>query len=118
MPDPRIQKPKAVRRRGTGSLIVRKDSAGRETWYGKWRTADGRQVKRRIGLKRPHGTREGLTETEASKRLLTLIGSADTPAAVKADQRRTVGRRRGSSRRRLREPSLVRVGEVRASDIP
>ncbi len=35
----------ARRSYGTGSLDVRTDSAGRETWYGKWH-ANGRRVKR------------------------------------------------------------------------
>ncbi len=40
----------ARRSYGTGSLYVRKDSTGRETWYGKWHS-NGRRVKRAIGPK-------------------------------------------------------------------
>ncbi len=49
---------------GTGSLIVRTDAAGREVWYGKWRT-NGRQAMRKIGPKRGDGIRDGLTRRQA-----------------------------------------------------
>jgi integrase len=68
----RIQKPNR-RPRGTGALFVRRDAAGRETWYGKWRV-DGQQVKRRIGPKRPVGTRDGLTKTQAEAELRRMMG--------------------------------------------
>jgi integrase len=68
----RIQKPNR-RPRGTGALIVRRDAADRETWYGKWRV-DGQQVKRRIGPKRVVGTREGLTKTQAEGELRRMMG--------------------------------------------
>ena len=54
----------ARRSYGTGSLIVRRDANGRETWHGKWRT-NGRQVMRRVGLKRTEGARDGLTRPQA-----------------------------------------------------
>ena len=54
----------ARRSYGTGSLYVRTDKNGRETWYGHWR-ADGGQLKRRIGPKRAEGSRDGLTRTQA-----------------------------------------------------
>jgi hypothetical protein len=53
--------------------IVRRDAAGRETWYGKWRV-DGQQVKRRVGPKRAVGTRDGLTKTQAEAELRRLMG--------------------------------------------
>lgn len=43
---------------GSGSLYVRADGTGRETFYGKWRS-NGRQVKRRIGDKRATGSHDG-----------------------------------------------------------
>jgi hypothetical protein len=64
----------ARRPRGTGALFVKKDSAGRETWYGKWRVGTV-QVKRRIGPKRVPSTREGLTRTQAEAELRRMIGS-------------------------------------------
>jgi integrase len=41
-------------------------------WFGKW-YAGGRQVKRRIGPKREPGTREGLTKSQAERRLRELM---------------------------------------------
>lgn len=68
----------ATRRpRGTGGLLVKRDSSGRETWYGKWRVGTV-QVKRRVGPKRIPSTRDGLTRTQAEAELRRLIGSADT----------------------------------------
>ena len=66
----------ARRPRGTGALFVKRDSAGRETWYGKWRVGTV-QVKRRVGPKRIPSTREGLTRTQAEAELRRLIGSID-----------------------------------------
>jgi hypothetical protein len=64
----------ARRPRGTGSLLVRRDQAGGEIWYGKWRSGD-EQVKRRIGPKRDAVTGEGLTRTEAEAQLRGLMGT-------------------------------------------
>ena len=72
----RSEKPNR-RPRGTGALFVRVEAGGRETWYGKWRVG-GEQVKRRVGLKRVPGTRDGLTKTEAEaelRRLMSQIGA-------------------------------------------
>jgi len=66
---------------GTGSLTVRKDSAGRETWYGHWRS-NGRQVKRRVGVKRAEGSREGLTRTMAEAELRRLMSETVMAAPV------------------------------------
>jgi hypothetical protein len=40
--------------------VERADSAGRVSWYGQWRV-NGVQVRRKIGLKRAEGSRDGLT---------------------------------------------------------
>jgi integrase len=64
------------RPRGTGALFIKRDSAGRETWYGKWRVGTA-QVKRRIGPKRIPSTRDGLTRTQAEAELRRLIGAVD-----------------------------------------
>ncbi len=72
---------------GTGSLIVRADRGGRETWHGKWR-ANGRQVMRRIGPKRAPGGRDGLTRTQAEARLRELI--AETPSGRPTSERLTL----------------------------
>src|SRR3954447_24886409 len=52
------------RSQGTGSLLVRKDGRGRETWYGKWRVGD-RQVMRSLGPRREPGDNVGLTRRQA-----------------------------------------------------
>jgi integrase len=76
------RKPYGRRSRYTGSLYTRADRQGRETYYGHWR-ADGQQIKRRIGLKRPTGTREGLTRKEAEQELARLIAETKpTPVEV------------------------------------
>ncbi len=73
---------------GTGSLYVRADSAGRESWYGQWR-ASGRRVKRCVGPVRSPGSRDGLTRPQAEKELRRLM--AQTPTARPASERLTLG---------------------------
>jgi hypothetical protein len=51
---------------GSGSLEVRADSNGRETWYDYWRVG-GRRVKRRLGLKRSPSRADGLTRVQAEQ---------------------------------------------------
>lgn len=57
---------------GSGSLFSRRDSGGGESWYGTW-YAGGRRVKRKIGPKRPRGSREGLTRAQAERELRRRI---------------------------------------------
>lgn len=100
----------ARRPHGTGSLYVRKDAAGRETWYGHWRQ-NGRQVKRKIGLKRTAGSREGLTRSQAEAELRKKIGEVQVKPRV--GEKLTVGevseryitqaRRRGRKRSTLED---------------
>jgi integrase len=63
---------------GRGSLFVRVDASGRETWYGQWR-AGGRRVKRRIGAVRNAGSREGLTGKQAEAELERLRVTTRAP---------------------------------------
>jgi integrase len=72
---------------GTGSLLIRSDGNGRETWHGKWRT-NGRQVMRRIGAKRADGAKDGLTRTQAEAELRRLM--AEVQVAARAGERLTV----------------------------
>lgn len=76
------------RSHGTGSLSVRLDGNGRETYYGSW-YANGRRVKRRIGPKRPRGERTGLTRAQAEAELRRLI--AETQVRAQVGERLTVG---------------------------
>ena len=71
----------ARRSYGTGSLTVRADSAGRETWYGKWHS-NGRRVKRRVGPKRAEGGRDGLTRAQAEAELRRLMAEVQVTPAV------------------------------------
>lgn len=57
---------------GTGSLRVRRDSRGEETWYAQVRVGE-RFIKRALGPKRAAGSREGLTKAQAEGRLRELI---------------------------------------------
>ena len=63
---------------GTGSLYVRADGSGRESWYGQWR-AQGVRHKRCIGPKREPGSRDGLTRTQAEAKLRGLIAEPPAP---------------------------------------
>ncbi len=71
----------ARRPHGTGSLYVRVDASGRETWYGHWRS-NGRQVKKKIGLKRTAGSREGLTRSQAEAALRAKMGETQVSPRV------------------------------------
>jgi integrase len=108
------------RPRGTGSLFVKRDSAGRETWYGKWRVGTT-QVKRRVGLKRIPSTREGLTRTQAESELRRLMGTVS--GVVRASDRVTVedvgrllvARRRAQGRKKATLESYESVIRVHLS---
>jgi integrase len=63
----------ARRSYGSGRVYVRTDAAGRETYYGSW-WSNGRRVKRRLGVKRARGSREGLTAAQAEAELRRLMG--------------------------------------------
>ncbi|MBA2766739.1 MAG: hypothetical protein H0U33_07150 [Solirubrobacterales bacterium] len=52
---------------GTGSLELRTDSHGRETYYGRFRTG-GKQHKVKLGEKRKPGEKTGLTKSAAERR--------------------------------------------------
>src|SRR4051794_18505496 len=72
------QRNDARRPRGTGSLFTRRDTAGRETWYGKWYVG-GTRRKRKVGLRRAPGSTQGLTKPQAERELQRLMGET-TPA--------------------------------------
>lgn len=98
---------------GSGSLYVRTDRNGRDTWYGHWRT-NGRQVKRKIGLKRKDGTRHGLTRAQAEAELRRLIREVEV--AAPADERLSIAEVGclyvADLERRGRKPETVRAAEV------
>jgi len=76
---------------GTGSLYIRADAAGRESWYAHWRH-DGKQVKRRLGTVRAAGTRgdaQSLTRPQAETSLRAAqaahAADAERKAALRPD---------------------------------
>jgi integrase len=71
---------KTRRAPGAGHLFVKRDKAGRESWYGKW-YSDGRQIKRRIGDKRPPGSARGLTRPDAERAMRRKIEETSAPAS-------------------------------------
>lgn len=97
----------ARRSYGTGSLIVRVDSGGAETWYGKWH-ANGRRVKRKVGPKRTEGNRDGLTRPQAEAELRRLMAEVQVTPTV--GHSLTVG---AAGERYLRH--LVRAGRKRST---
>lgn len=65
---------------GSGSLFVRNGA-----WYGQWRS-DGQLTKRKLGPVRQPGTSDGLTRTQAERRLRELMGSVHAvPAGCRTD---------------------------------
>lgn len=72
---------------GTGSLFVRTDSEGHETWYGKWRV-DGRQVMRKVGRKRSTGRdATGLTRRAAEAKLREMIATLKPEDVARSSER-------------------------------
>lgn len=69
-----VTAPRMSRRRayGTGSLLTQPTARGGETWYGQFRI-EGRLVKRALGAKRGPPTPDGLTRTQAERKLRQLI---------------------------------------------
>jgi integrase len=81
-----VRSGKPNRPRGSGALFVRTDKGGRESYYGKWYAPDGRQILRKLGAKRPRGSRDGLTQAQASRALHKLMAEA-TGVASPHDRR-------------------------------
>lgn len=67
---------------GTGSLYVRRNARGGESWYGKWWAGD-RRVQRKIGAKRQPGSREGLTRAQAERELQRRMESERAPVRAR-----------------------------------
>lgn len=64
---------------GTGQLYVQGD-----TYCGRWRDVSGTRRNRKVGPARKPGSRDGLTKTQAEKRLQQMI---DAEATVRAQMR-------------------------------
>lgn len=88
-----------VRRRtyGSGQLYVKQSS-----YYGRWRTLDGRRLNRRVGLVREAGTSDGLTKSEAERAFRKLQEAEDRRLRPTVENaRRTVDDAADALRRRL-----------------
>jgi len=71
---------------GAGHLYVKWG-----TYYGGWRTADGRQLHRRIGKVRGRGSSDGLTRAQAERALRRLVDSESSrPSPSEEERARTV----------------------------
>jgi integrase len=66
---------KARRDRGDGSLFLRANARGGETWLGKWRIG-GRSVMRSVGPKRSKAQPRGLTKPQAEARFRQMRDEA------------------------------------------
>jgi transposase len=78
----------AHRSYGTGSLFIRRDVRGREYWYGQWWSGT-RRPRRKLGPKRAPGSRDGLTRSQAERKLRQLIERESAAGAV-AERRLSV----------------------------
>lgn len=67
---------------GTGSLLITTRADGTRVYYGKFRDASGKQVKRRIGLVRTPHEPDGLTKSQAEARLRDLVATVQSAAPV------------------------------------
>ncbi|MCW2992905.1 MAG: site-specific integrase [Conexibacter sp.] len=82
---------------GTGQLYVEFGS-----YYGRWRTLDGRKLNRKIGKAREKGSAEGLTRSEAERRFRRMQQEEEARPRPSSDERRTVDDATDSLRRKLK----------------
>lgn len=82
----------------TGSLYEKHGA-----YYGRWRTGDGRQVNRRVGLVRQAGGREGLTRAQAERAISRLQQEEERRPRPVAEHARTTVLDAADSLRRQRE---------------
>jgi len=71
----------ARRDHGSGTLYPVTNAKGEDWWFGRWHNGKGRP-NRKIGLVRKRGNKEGLTQTEAEKRLREMMDAEPPPPAV------------------------------------
>lgn len=87
----------AKRSYGTGQLYEKHGS-----YYGRWRTSDGRRRNRRIGALRVDGSADGLTRTQAERAFRRLQDEEERrPSVARGPERRTVAHAADSLRRAL-----------------
>ena len=75
---------------GTGSLYIKGAS-----YYARWRTADGRQLNRKVGPVRPPGEGTGLTRPQAEREFRRMQDEEERrPSPARQGERRADRRRR------------------------
>jgi integrase len=67
---------------GTGSIIIRRNAAGHDVYFGQWTPPGGKQLKRRLGFKRSPDHPGGLTRRQAEALLRRLIAETKATATV------------------------------------
>ena len=72
---------------GTGSLYI---DPKRDAYYGRWRTAKGQLLNRKVGPVRHRGESDGLTRAEAEKKFRKMQEEEDRKPRVAASARKTV----------------------------
>ncbi len=75
----------ASSRYGEGRVYEREEASGAASFYGRWYTADGRRVHRKLGWKRSAGRADGLTVAQAKAELRRRM-EADQAAPVRPDR--------------------------------
>lgn len=83
---------------GTGSIYI---DPKRNAYYGRWRTADGRKLNRKIGTVRARGESDGLTRAEAERRFRKMQEAEERRPRPAAGERRTVDDAADSLRSKL-----------------
>lgn len=75
----------AVSRYGEGRVYERAEAGGAVSFYGRWYTADGRRVHRKLGWKRSAGHADGLTVAQAKAELRRRM-EGDQAAPTRPDR--------------------------------
>lgn len=71
------------RPRGSGSLSIRTQRDGTKVYYGKFRDErTGQQINRRVGLVRTAHRADGLTQSQAERRLRELMQEVQASAPI------------------------------------
>lgn len=83
---------------GTGSIYINKKG---NAYYGRWRSADGRKLNRKIGEVRARGESDGLTRAEAERRFRKMQEEEERRPRPAAGERRTVDDAADSLRSKL-----------------
>lgn len=88
---------KQKRQYGSGQIYEKSGS-----YYGRWRTADGRRLNRRLGEIRASGARSGLTKAQAERRFAAIrLQEDERPAPTTVERGITVSEASDSRRRQL-----------------